>query len=104
MKVLRWLGRHWYVPLVILVGVFAFFAGRSPRAFIRDELDTIDAGEKARVDAANRMHDDANEAINDEYRETIAVLDEKQRRKADRLRSDPGARAKWLTRLSKRSG
>lgn len=105
MKVLRWLRRHWYVPLVAIFGLAAFVlgrgSGRNPVRRVKDELEAIKAGERAQLVAADRGLDAANAQVEAEHRATMASLDVEQRAKADRLRADPAARARWLTRLAK---
>jgi hypothetical protein len=101
-RILRWLKRHWYIPLLAIVGIVGFIFGvfRSPGEAVQRELHAIKAGEKARLDAIDRGVAAAIAQTNIDYQETIRKLNEKQRRKLDRLLGDPAERVRFLERVA----
>ncbi len=102
MTAIRWIARHWYIPLIGAVALVGFLLGsrRGPRMAVRDELRAIDAGEKARLDAVDMGADAANEKADLQYKHELETLNARQAVKAERLRRDPAARVRWLERLA----
>ena len=95
---MRWL---WGTLAGVIVGVlFALVFRRAPLAQIKREWEAIEAGRIAAEDAARRGAVTARQEIEDEHAATIHAFNERQRKKLYRLRSDPAALARWLTRIS----
>lgn len=95
--------KYWYIPITALVAVLGFIVLREdPRKALRREMDAIDAGERARVQAANENAEKANAYLDFQHRKTLEALNAKQTEKEKALRADPVRRAKWLTRLASR--
>jgi hypothetical protein len=107
MKVLRWIWRHWYIPVLAIVGAVGFLIGwrsrhPSPLDSARRELEAIDEGERARVIEIEKGKEAANAHADLMHSQAIENLTTTQREKADRLRNDPARRARYLSRVSRR--
>jgi len=102
---LCWLGRHWYIPVVVVLGVAVWILSRgrtSPTAPVEVELEAIEAGAEVRRVNAKLGAEQARQHVQDKYREQLAALDEKQRARAEELSNDPAKLAKFLVRAGKR--
>jgi hypothetical protein len=102
---LRWLWTHWYIPVLAVAGILGFLAGarlRSPLALAKDELEAVDAGERARLAEIELGRDAANAEIDAQHKEMINELGAGQKRKADDLLRDPARRARFLARVSRK--
>lgn len=111
-RVWKWLQRYWWVPvgfLVLLGGcILGGFLRREEGGLIvdplRDVRDRIRENNE-RIDAAEaeaEMERDLEvERIEQEHAETLARLDEDQRKRAEEYRSNPRRLARWLTKLAK---
>ncbi len=97
-----WVRKHWYILAAVVVAVVAFALGsrRGVNGRLADELDANDVGARGRRDAADRGADAANEVADAKYAETIAKLDSKQARKAEKYRRNPARRVRFLNRLT----
>ena len=102
----KWLIRRWYIPLIALAAALGWFLGRQrdPGGKLRRELESIERGEEIERLAVENGAKIANRLIDEEHRKAIEQLTEKQRRKADALRSDPARRIRYLRGLSERLG
>jgi hypothetical protein len=102
-----WLKRNLYWLGLVLTGVLGFigavlvFRPTKPKP-VDDANAAIDAGERARELELKKGRRAANAAADLEFKEALDALDVRQRRKADDLRRDPAARARFLARVSSR--
>ena len=95
---MKWL---WGVVAGVVLGlVFALLYCRNPLAQIPREFNAIKAERDARQDALRRGAVVARQEIEDQHAVAIHEFSEKQRQKMGRLRADPAALARWLTRVS----
>ena len=76
----------------------------TPGRVLELERQAIDAGEKAKLRELEVGRDKANAEADHEYKAALRELDHKQKAKAHRLRRDPGARVRFLNRLSAKRG
>ena len=93
---------------MILVGAIASVATalllrRGPPApeKVMREIEAIEAGKKAAEMAAVSNHEVAVAALELEHEKTLAALDEEQKAKAEKMKKDPEALARWLVKLGK---
>lgn len=104
MRVWRAFTKWGWILLVAVGALLAWvFLRRNPLEVVVAELKTVDAGEKARLLAAELGHAKAVAEIEREHAGTIAKLDDKGRARAEELRGDPVALARALSRLSGKS-
>jgi len=107
-KALRWLADHWYVPLMLIIGLAAFLLGarrpsgprRTPISDTRRELAVIKAGTAAKVLAKERGTNAAVDEVMHAKTKSLDKITDKQHRKAEKLARDPVALARFLERLS----
>lgn len=101
-KALKFIGRYWFIPFLVL-GVFLFWIfirkRGTPIQQTKRELAAIEAGYKTEKLEATLGTERAKLFILANYTKEMNRLDEKQRKKADELRSDPVALAKYLVRF-----
>lgn len=104
-KILSWLKRYWHIPLVAVallvgaVGSLLIQRRLDPVAGLKKELKAIDAGAKAAELAAEKGHELAIAKLEMEHSEKLDELDEKQKVKAEKMKKNPEALAKWLVKL-----
>lgn len=103
-RFLHWLVDYWYIPLVVLGGIFLFVMSRgkeSPSKILFTELDAIKAGSDAKKVQAEKGAEIASEEVRKKHAEALKKLDEEQKAEAERLKNDPVALSKFLIRASK---
>jgi hypothetical protein len=102
-----WLKKYWYIPLLFLASLAAWLLFRrnneTPFEQTSAELKAIDAEAKAEKMEAVMGHQKAKEYVEEQYREELKQLDEKQTEQAKELRDDPAKLAKFLVRASRRT-
>lgn len=101
----KWLLRHWYIPLVALAAGAGWLLGRrqrEPFAVVDAHLRGIAHDNEIERFAIERGTKLANDVLDQQYRRTLAELDEKERRKADDLRRNPRKRVRYLRKISER--
>lgn len=99
----EWSKRYGWMLVLGALAFLAYFlrlSSTTPGRVLERERRAIDAGETARIATAEAGRDKANAQIDHEHAAALRELDRKQAAKADRMRADPGARARWLSRLS----
>jgi len=109
MRVLRWLGDFWYIPLIIIGGltavVFLFWTGRFDlKKFMKRlgiELGAIEAKREARDVRLQLGAEHAKQHVLDKYAEKRKSLDAKTEARVKELEDDPEALAKALERLTR---
>lgn len=102
MKVLRFIGRYWYIPFLILGAILAWIVfrdrNRTPIAATKRELKAIDAGRRAKEMEARYGTEAAKAKVKSEYQAALAALDGKKAAKAKELENDPAKLARFLVR------
>lgn len=103
---MKWLLRHWYIPVILLVVVLAFCVGLGAPAMelLRSEMSAVDAKHKAEEMRIEYGEAEAMRGVEAQYKETINAIDGEQRIKVDKLRArrKPGALAAELTRIGRK--
>jgi hypothetical protein len=110
MKVLRWLGDYWYIPLILIGGVLATivffgrkkFDGATFTKRLGIELGAIEAKREARDVRLQLGAEQAKQHVLDKYAEKRKSLDEKTEARVKELEDDPEALAKALERLTRK--
>lgn len=107
LKALAWCRDHMEVVIGAILAILGFVLGgvfvadlRRPDKQIKKSLDVLDAGKKASQDAVQRGSDVAVQALTEQHATTIAQLDDTQKAKAEALKQDPKALARYLTDLT----
>lgn len=94
--------KWWQILITIAVGVgIALWWRRNPLEQIAREFKSIDQAAEAKKVEATRGATIARAKVEADHAETIRKFDEVQKARAETLRSDPAALARWLARLSK---
>jgi len=103
--VIAWLKRWGWVVLVIAGGVLLYVLtlGRSKPPITR-EIEAAKAEAKAAKLEARVGRDEAVRQIEEEYQETLAELESRQKDEATKLRKDPKQLSKWLARVASTKG
>lgn len=98
---IAWLREWWWVIGLIALGVGVAIATKGK---VLPDLDEIKKTAKAQANAkklqAKLGRDAALKVIKEEYAETINELDETQKQEAEKLKDDPGARARFYSRVA----
>jgi hypothetical protein len=95
---MKWL---WGVIVAMVLGaVFAILYCRNPFQQTKKELEVIEAARAAKQDVIEKGAVIARRKIEADHAKTIKKFDGEQARKLKRLRRDPVALARWLTRVS----
>ena len=104
----KWLLRHWYIPffaLGVVLGAVLFRPRESPKVIkekLSRETEVIEAKKHVKLLEAKLGHQWAASRVEEKYRKELESLNEKQKQKAERLRSDPVALSAFLIRAGKR--
>jgi len=107
MALLKALLPYWYVPLLFLVSVVAYFTfrkwrgGRGPIDLVVEELAVIKSGTDARNLQIELGTEQAVKQIKDKYQAKLQALDAEQKTKTKELEDDPVALARLLERISR---
>lgn len=103
-----WLREHWYVPLFV-VGVLLGFVVSSktrrkgpPPEQVKAELEVIKAGARAKALEVELGAEKAAAAVEEAYRAETERMDAQEREKAQELRQDPRALARYLARAGRK--
>lgn len=95
---MRWL---WFGIVCMVLGVaFAVVYRRNPIAQIRREFSRIKTERLVTEGVARSGADATRKELEAIHEKTISQFDTQQRKKLARLRSDPIALCRWLTRVS----
>ena len=107
MKFIRWVRDYWYVPLIVIGGIFAivWLRGRGKDAAsivsrVTKEVAAIASKREARDMKIQLGHEQAKQHVMDKYREKRKGLDAKQEARVKELEDDPEALALALERLT----
>lgn len=97
---IAWFKRWGWVGAFVLFAILVIIltAGKK-RPNIKAEVAAAKADAKAEKLEAKIGRDLAVKKIEEEYRDTIAKLEEDQKKEAERLRSSPRDLSKWLARV-----
>jgi hypothetical protein len=102
---MSWLRDYWYIPLIIIGLVLLWIVTGTrkgnPVANVQKELDAIEAGRLAREEKATLGSHTATVRVKKKYQNKLEKLDEKDKRKAETLETDPVALAKFLERTTR---
>ena len=102
MKFLRWLVDHWYVPLVFVGSVllYTLTVGRraNPVETAKKELRVIKAGAEASKARAELGTEKAIAVVESKYRLDLAALEGEKAARAEKLKEDPRALARFIVR------
>jgi len=104
-RVALWVLDHWYLPLLVVAGVFMAIWTRGtdtpeyPGDRLRHERKVIQAGRRAAELEAQVGRERAVRRIEEEHHHAVAELDKKQQQTADGLRGNPRGLARFLTQV-----
>lgn len=102
-RVFLWLKDRWYLPVLIGISLVFWLASRGKRSppvdVITRELAAIREGDRVRREVADIGKTRALENLSDDYAHELSVLDERLRKKAERLKNDPVSLSKFLVRI-----
>ncbi len=101
---------HWYLPLfavgVALGWFFTRCSGGAPQWSAKEslvtELAAIKAGAEVRTVKAEAGSSAAKAHVEEQHKEALAALDERQRKEAAAYEKDPAELARFLVRAAKR--
>jgi hypothetical protein len=97
---LSWLKRWGWVIAFIAVAVLIYVLTAGQKKLnIGAEVKAAKAEAKAEKLLAKMDRDAAVKVIEEEHRETIEKLDERQKKEAEVLRKDPRELSRWLARV-----
>jgi hypothetical protein len=104
-KLLRWLGDYWYIPLIAIGAIFGiiWLRGRAPKGVVdkvQAELGAIAAKREARDLQIQLGHEQAKKHVLEKYAEKRKALDAKQDERIKELEDDPAKLALALERLT----
>lgn len=103
-KTWKWI-RRWGWFLLVSLGAIAGAAAAlllrqpPPTEKLEKEFRAIEAAKKTAELEVEKGHELAVAKLEMEHADTIDELDEKQRAKAEKLKKDPEALARWLVKL-----
>ena len=109
----EWIRRYWYVPLTVVGALLGILAGTQfqRRLSVADakrrvtrEIKAIDKASAVAVVVNAHGKERALKALTQTHALEMEGLDDRQRAKAERLRKDPAALAKYLVRLGDGEG
>lgn len=101
MSALSWLKQNWWVPFLFLFLILSwvFFRRRgTPIEQTKRELEIIEAGRRARKLKEEMGLERAKAYLDVIYAQELAALDTKQQDRAQELRDNPQALARFLVR------
>ena len=107
MKILYLVKDFWYVPVLFLVAVVAYFTfrkwrgGKNPIDLVTEELKVIRAGTDARNLQIQVGTEQAVKQVKETYQAKWKALEAEQKAKVKDLENDPVALARLLERLSR---
>lgn len=107
---ITWLRIHWYIPLLLLLGIVALIVmGLTGGHYtglmdlVARELRVIGAGRDARDLVIQKGYEAATADIQKKYAESRTVLAATQKDEAAKLEDDPVALAQYLERVTRQS-
>ena len=104
---LKWLKSHWYVPLLTLAGVLAWFfriTREKPTDTWKIESKAATAAAEAKEIAIKSGAELARAKVRAEHQEELNRLNKEQAEHAEQLAEDPAALARFLVRVGQRGG
>lgn len=112
-KAVIWFRRWGWIPVAIVIAILAFIAGgfifrrrkdgrvMDPLSDIREAVERNNQKIDVELQEAAIVRDQRVAEIEQQHAETLAKLDEDQKRRAETYRRNPDRLAKWLTDLSR---
>jgi predicted Holliday junction resolvase-like endonuclease len=108
-----WFRRWGWVPIAIVLAILAFIAGGfifrrrrdgrilDPLSDVRNAVEENNLRIDAEIIEAQLERDRQLAEIEARHRETLARLDEEQKKRAEQYRRDPKKLSRWLTNLAR---
>ena len=106
-KPIHWLLDYWYVPLIFIAAVAAYFTfrkwrgGKNPLVLLAEELKIIQSGADARNLQIQVGTEQAVKQIKEKYQAKFQALGATQKAQVLELENDPIALARLLERVSR---
>ena len=98
---IEWFRKWWWVVALVIVGGALFVLSKGKQTF---DIDEIFTAAQAQADAkkleAKLGRDAAKKQIEEKYAETIEEMDEADKKEAEELGEDPGARSRFYARVA----
>ena len=108
-----WIKHHWYLPVILVLLLFAFFAGRSTRSRVFDLMSKqreqykkeVEVVVKANEEKAEKQkdllekHQEAEKKIEEEFDVKIENLEEEKKKEIAKIVEDHGDNAEQLAKM-----